>query len=1554
MSAASSPAKAAKTKKNSWFARSRQGDQVPLPAPTAAAAAAAGGGGAALLSLSNSQSIDVAPSSQSSRSDRSSIRKTLSWIGGLSSETPRTTTVSLLSSNEPTLSSTGVSSASSSLSERDRSSSYSHRERPKGLGASAADAVPLPTSVSVISASTASLTGQLSSVVSKYRDKLALPHELADAEDSRMRVTLTVVEACNLPHGSYVVHVSGAAKRVEKTDVRRATDRPRWLHTVELTDMPSPSNVRASTRAAMLRQLAAPSKAYVGSAVRRYSDLDLNEANRSKRLDGTEVPCERCQLRVARTRILLPDQQQRVLACCQCTDELGAPLPPFVGVDRFIQPRPEPSGSHSEELSIVIVLRTATLMKAHDVGVLELPLDYLYKQTDIDRWFVLDPPDGAASAAGDAASRPHIHVQCRLSRMVASFARPHLFDERRAAILATSVSIAGSGVDDLEPTTLTRISDAPRNESGRRQSAPLPSSSSSSASLQTASLTRSPARRPAPAAPGGERPEGGGKVFVDDDDDDDDTESASVSNLSPSMQDATDWRAMPEHDHVETLVRRFSPPPLNEPRFSAADTFVSDTDSSSDSSAPFGSPVRRHSSLVPSASGSDWPNSSSTSPASSPKFESLLPNDAEADVPPLVLTPIRSLASDRVRSSADAAAPPRSPAPLRSERRPSQQNLQSGYTVATMSDDEDAPPHDSEDSESNDNLGYLSVFDASLVSSSPPPAAAAKRPQRQRQQRAQQAHQPQQQQQAQPQQQQQQQHQPQQSSTAGNSPATTLRGAVMPLETAQLSNDWNRRFQAVIEQFRTLGSDRNADPWLQLTSNNELLHIAQDFLYSARSYGKIIISEAFLPDSEKTIRPVKLGGVAGGDKYVVHNILFKFALDRRNFYGSDSAASKVAGHELQGLISMFSCDEPGLCMPLMALVDYKGFRLIALSTLPIANSTLIYGTNDGGRTIHAGDDVLNQHLDVIAKQINVKPHQCGNAEQSVLMYSACDLEGHRGRDGKFYVVDFSRVMPPERPSGRKMEHLYRLLRPEFVKSYVVPLCSDGYSGFIRQTTTADAHNSELDAATEYLHTVHIPHALDEMLFAVQRFRERAGDHVLASDAGLGESADASRFFDAVRSGSGIFNGLGGSGSFSGGGGGGGTSGERAHDVHANGERPACLHLFKLTQLLHSHGINMRHAGRVLQLVRARLGDRKHRMQASELNDLQLLLMVEIVARCVKNQLRLLQRERMREIRVPLEQPYSKLVVDQLNVVLGRSSRSVQHWSGSLKALMVDAFSSKAGLTASELEPAHNLKASFVETAVRGEAHPLSLLFLRVTQCLGLRFEPRLIDELLRSAAPRRLETPQPFDEIDLLDIGDRVKHMNIVVMAQASMFKMQGKVARARDPVVARTYFQRSIAKFEEYLVSMPNNKLALINLAEALFYLQKEVQLEARALEREKNGVAADEKRRAALSLQRRANATFLQLVKLDPGDAASLFHYAKFLDRIDSLDDADEYYLHSMERDPNMVLCLREYGHFLTEKRQRQDLATRFYERARFIQQLILNGQRVFDVGKIAPVLC
>jgi hypothetical protein len=127
-----------------------------------------------------------------------------------------------------------------------------------------------------------------------------------------------------------------------------------------------------------------------------------------------------------------------------------------------------------------------------------------------------------------------------------------------------------------------------------------------------------------------------------------------------------------------------------------------------------------------------------------------------------------------------------------------------------------------------------------------------------------------------------------------------------------------------------------------------------------------------LPVEHKTIKPAKLGGLAGGEKYIgtfvqqrsvqtvhcyycrlpiacsnvgirgngdggdvddnmqshaiVHNLLFKFAVDSEGILGSDYAAAKVAGNELKGLISYFNSGVRELRVPLMALVDYMGMR----------------------------------------------------------------------------------------------------------------------------------------------------------------------------------------------------------------------------------------------------------------------------------------------------------------------------------------------------------------------------------------------------------------------------------------------------------------------------------------------------------------------------------------------------------------------------------------------------------------------------------------------------
>ena len=44
----------------------------------------------------------------------------------------------------------------------------------------------------------------------------------------------------------------------------------------------------------------------------------------------------------------------------------------------------------------------------------------------------------------------------------------------------------------------------------------------------------------------------------------------------------------------------------------------------------------------------------------------------------------------------------------------------------------------------------------------------------------------------------------------------------------------------------------------------------------------------------------------------------------------------------------------------MALVDYRGYRVIATCLLPVSSSTLIYGSADGGTTAYAKNKEFNR------------------------------------------------------------------------------------------------------------------------------------------------------------------------------------------------------------------------------------------------------------------------------------------------------------------------------------------------------------------------------------------------------------------------------------------------------------------------------------------------------------------------------------------------------------------------------------------------------------------
>lgn len=166
-----------------------------------------------------------------------------------------------------------------------------------------------------------------------------------------------------------------------------------------------------------------------------------------------------------------------------------------------------------------------------------------------------------------------------------------------------------------------------------------------------------------------------------------------------------------------------------------------------------------------------------------------------------------------------------------------------------------------------------------------------------------------------------------------------------------------------------------------------------------------------------------LGGVAGGEKYVVANLLFKFAVDSSGLFGGDdSSAAKVATADLRGLNYLLACDS-ALFFPMMVrdnfrayvatdspevLCDYRGFRMIAESIVPIEPDSLVYGSSTGGRVVRNEDPIVDSEMKSVGLKLNLLPHLVGGK----LIHTAADLEVHRSaRDGKYYAVDFSRVFP---------------------------------------------------------------------------------------------------------------------------------------------------------------------------------------------------------------------------------------------------------------------------------------------------------------------------------------------------------------------------------------------------------------------------------------------------------------------------------------------------------------------------------------------------------------
>ena len=303
-------------------------------------------------------------------------------------------------------------------------------------------------------------------------------------------------------------------------------------------------------------------------------------------------------------------------------------------------------------------------------------------------------------------------------------------------------------------------------------------------------------------------------------------------------------------------------------------------------------------------------------------------------------------------------------------------------------------------------------------------------------------------------------------------------------------SSWNERYQYVL--------DLKAPSDVEQRKRYTLLTLlARDFVSTAVRYGKLIISELALDEAAKTVPTAKgIGGLAGGEKYVVNGILFKLATDpalsEGNYlYGGSEpdseVAAKAAANDLRGatnLYSELSDIQSEVRIPLQALVDWGGHRLIAMPLLPISNSTIVYGSNDSGKTVHCSDLVLETAFECVADSLHLRKHRIADSDVSLCM--AGDVEGHVGTDSRRYMLDFGRCFPPEAPRvashlppPRKASVFYRLLRPEFLKylkrtETTEPLNADSFSNWTRNDPDVVSHHLHARVATETLFGQVIP------------------------------------------------------------------------------------------------------------------------------------------------------------------------------------------------------------------------------------------------------------------------------------------------------------------------------------------------------------------------------------------------------------------------------------------------------------------------------------------------
>jgi protein TIF31 len=252
--------------------------------------------------------------------------------------------------------------------------------------------------------------------------------------------------------------------------------------------------------------------------------------------------------------------------------------------------------------------------------------------------------------------------------------------------------------------------------------------------------------------------------------------------------------------------------------------------------------------------------------------------------------------------------------------------------------------------------------------------------------------------------------------------------------------EWNEEYQSCKE----LPSGTMEE---KIIRDRTLFKIHCDFVDAATRGAQAVVDKCLLPVNPIDPEPNQV--------YIQNNIFFSFADDnyrseenepvvpRRPVKEEASAAPldqyaySNANNDLKGVISFNEADVRGIHTLSSAIVDYRGYRVIAQSIIPgilqgDQGSKHVYGSIDDGKSF-AHEEKYHELMQEACKKLSLKEHQVTDKE-GVAHTICCPAEckGIVGSDGRFYVLDLVRTTPRD---TNFVDAPTAILRPELLKAH---------------------------------------------------------------------------------------------------------------------------------------------------------------------------------------------------------------------------------------------------------------------------------------------------------------------------------------------------------------------------------------------------------------------------------------------------------------------------------------------------------------------------------------